>query len=308
MHHLIVDTCVWVDLAVTEFSLAEKLARLIEDGKARIVVPELIKTEWDGCKESIVEQITAAIVESRRSAIRLMSLVDGPDWTEVSDRISSVDPISAGAKLGAQRIEAIEGILDSDVIIGVPVSGQAKALAVDHALQKKAPFRSCNSMADALIFFAAVEWAKAERPDRAVFVTHNTKDFSDLRRGDEGVDFKERLAPDLQVLADENRLGFEVVMGRALNDIEQSVVTKEEIDRGEAVVESARILDDVLEVMLSGAVFAKMVDQQRKAAEMLSGGVVVKMLDQQRRAAEMLSGGVVAKMLDQHRQMRPDLD
>jgi len=100
LHHLFLDTCVWVDLAVSEFSLVAKLARLIEDGKATIVVPELIKTEWDGCKKKIVAQITDDVTESRRFAIRFMSLMDELN-TDVSDHISSVDPISTGAKIGA---------------------------------------------------------------------------------------------------------------------------------------------------------------------------------------------------------------
>ncbi len=284
MHHLIVDTCVWFDLAVSEFSLVAKLARLIAADKVTIVLPELIRNEWNHCKKKIVEQITRGITDARRSAITLTTLLDETDLTEISDRISSVDPVSMGADIGTQRIQAIEKILDSDSTIWVPASSQTNASAIAHALQKKAPFRQRNSMADALIFLSAVEWVNANKPERSVFVTHNTKDFSDEKRGDEDRDFKERLAPDLQVLADKNRLEYGIIVGRVLNDIEQSVATEEEIERGETVVERKRVLDD----LRSGPI-ADALEQQKKFQDMMSGPVA-DALEQQKKFQDMISG------------------
>jgi hypothetical protein len=110
---------------VSEFSLIPKLARLIEDGKATLVVPELIRTEWDGCNKKIVAQITNEIVDTQRFALKFMSFVDEGEPTDVGDRISSVDPIALGIKIAAQRILAIEKILDSDKTIRVPVSNHS---------------------------------------------------------------------------------------------------------------------------------------------------------------------------------------
>jgi hypothetical protein len=306
LHHLIFDTCVWVDLAVSEFSLVAKLGLLIQDGKAKIVVPEIIRTEWDGCKKKIVTQITEGIVEARRSAISLKSFMD-EGCTDVFDRISSVDPISTGVKISAARIQAIEEILDSDATIRVPVSDQTKTSAVERAVQKKSPFRSRNSMADALIFLTAVEWVSATKPDRAVFLTHNTKDFSDDKRGEEDADFKNRLAPDLRSLADKNRLGYGINVGRVLNDVEQSVATEEEIEHGEAVVERTRAQDD-----WSMLPRARTLELQKKFDEMrrsgpnaipdvlieqmefhaMSSGVIADVLKQQEKFQEMTSGPI----------------
>ena len=301
MHYLFLDTCVWVDLAVSEFSLVAKLARLIDDGKVSIVIPELIRTEWDGCKKKIETQISNEVVEARRFAMRFVSFMDEIESTDVSAQISSADPISMGRRIAAHRINAIETILNSDATTRIPVSAQAETLAIKHALDKKAPFRMRNSMADALIFLASVEWVNDQKPDIAVFVTHNTKDFSDEKRGDDDVSFKERLAPDLQALVENNVMTFGTVIGRVLNDVEQSVATDEEVERGEEVVARTRLKDDVLEELISGDAIAKLLAQQKKFEEMTSGGAVAKMMEQQKKIEEMASGGAIGKMLEQQR-------
>lgn len=301
MHYLILDTCVWVDLAVSEFSLVAKLSRLIDDGKASIVIPELIRTEWDGCKKTIEKQIENEVVEARRFAMRFVSFMDEIESNDVSAQVSSADPISMGRRIAAQRIDAIQNILKSDATTRVPVSEQAERLAIKHALEKKAPFRMRNSMADALIFLAAVEWVNDQKPQNVVFVTHNTKDFSDEKRGDDDVSFKERLAPDLLSLVENNGMTFGAVIGRVLNDIEQSVATEAEVERGEAVVARTRLRDDALEELMSGGAIAKLLAQQKKFEEMTSGGVVAKMIEQQKKIEEMAAGGAIGKMLEQQK-------
>ncbi|MCP9841546.1 DUF4935 domain-containing protein [Synechococcus sp. J7-Johnson] len=303
LHHLFLDTCVWFDLAVSEFSLVAKLARLIDEGKARIVIPELIRTEWDGCKNKIETQIAKEVVDSRRFAIRFMSFMDEIESTDASSRIASADPKSMGRRIAAHRIDAIETILNSDATTRVPVSDQARTLAIKHALEKKAPFRMRNSMADALIFLAVVEWVNDQKPDCAVFVTHNTKDFSDEKRGEDDVFFKERLAPDLQSLVENNGMMFGAVIGRVLNDVEQSVATEAEVERSEAVVARVRLNDDVLEELMSGGAIAKLLAQHKKFEELTSGGAIAKMMEQQKKFEEMTSGGAIGKMMEQQRKI-----
>jgi hypothetical protein len=156
LYHLILDTCVWFDLAVSEFSLVSKLARLVDDGKANIIIPELIQKEWDGCKKKIKSQISDEVVEARRLALRFVSFMDEVESTDVSAQVASVDPTTLARRIAGQRIAAVEAILNSSAATRVSVSKQAETLAVKHALEKKAPFRMRNSMADALIFLGSV--------------------------------------------------------------------------------------------------------------------------------------------------------
>ena len=288
MHNLFLDTCVWVDLAVLEFSLVDKLNRLIDEGKVTIVVPELIKNEWDGCKKKIIEQITKEVVDARRFTFKFISFVDELN-TDVAKHLSSFDPISTSAKISAHRIQSIEKILNSNLTILVPVSDQTKILAIDLALQKKAPFQMRNSMADALIFLTAVEWVNANNSNKSVFVTLNTKDFSDEKRDDEDISFKERLHPDLQFHIKNNELEFGIVLGRVLNDIEHSLATQEEIDRGETVVEDIRVKDDVLEGLMSGGPAAQILEMQKALKEQFSGPAA-QILEMQKALKEQFSG------------------
>ena len=280
-----------------------KLARLIDDGKASIVIPDLIRTEWVGCKKKIERQIANEVVEARRFAMRFVSFMDEIESNDVSAQVSSADPISIGRRIAAQRIDSVETILNSDATTRVPVSAQAETLAIKHALEKKAPFRMRNSMADALIFLAAVEWVNDQRPDNVVFVTHNTKDFSDEKCGDDDVSFKERLAPDLLSLVEDNGMTFGAVIGRVLNDVEKSVATDAEVEHGEAVVARTRLRDDALEELMSGGAIAKLLAQQKKIEEMTSGGAISKMLEQQNKIEEMASGGAIGKMLEQQKKI-----
>lgn len=243
---LILDTCVWIDLAVSHHSLITKIAQLVDTGKATIVVPEPVRTEWDRLKrKKVTERILRDAAEDRRSAMKFASLLDDED--DLSKRISAIDSETAASEVAADRINAIEELLNSGAQISVPDS--AKFLAVDHALQKKAPFRLKNGMADALIFFTTVDWVNSEAPNAAVFVTHNTKDFSDEKRSEDDAYFTERLSPDLQPFTNGNGLKYGVFVGRVLNEIEEATATEEEIEREEAVVQ-IRLGDDALADML----------------------------------------------------------
>lgn len=298
MHHLILDTCVWVTLAKFEFSLVAKLAQLIDTKKVTIVLPELIRKEWNDCKTHIVKQITDEVTDHRRSAIRLRTFLDSPALADSFDRISSVDPVSTGTQIAAHRIAAIEKILDSDSIIWVPLSSHTKSLAITHALEKKPPFRDRNSMADALIFLSAVERMKANKPNNAVFITHNTNDFSDQKRDKDDRHCKERLAPELQLLVHKSTFRYEIVLGRVLNEIEPFVATEEEIERGETIVECTRALDERIRI-LSGAIadILKRHEQRMAMAGRAIAGVLKGHEIQQRMAAGAIAG-VLKQLVD----------
>jgi hypothetical protein len=82
--------------------------------------------------------------------------MDEVESTDVSAQVASVDPTTLARRIAGQRIAAVEAILNSSAATRVSVSKQAETLAVKHALEKKAPFRMRNSMADALIFLGSV--------------------------------------------------------------------------------------------------------------------------------------------------------
>jgi hypothetical protein len=132
-------------------------------------------------------------------------------------------------------------------------------------------------------------------------VTHNTKAFCDEKRSDDDVSFKERLAPDLQSLVASNGMTFGAVFGRVLNDIERSVVTEAEVERGDAVVARTRLKDDVIEELTSEGTIAKLLAQRTSLDEVTSGGAFAKALEQQKKLEEMVAGGAFAKARSNNR-------
>ena len=107
----------------------------------------------------------------------------------------------------------------------------------------------------------------------------------------------------MQSLVENNGMMFGAVIGRVLNDVEQSVATEAEVERSEAVVARARLKDDVLEELMSGGAIAKLLAQQKKFEEMTSGGAIAKMMEQQKKIEEMTSGGAIGKMMEQQRKI-----
>ena len=301
MHYLILDTCVWVNLAVSEFFLVAKLTRLIEEKKVTVVIPELVRTEWEGCKNTILSQITDEVVKGYRAYNNFISFLNQNNYTDLDESILSFNPSLIGAELSNSRIFAIEQILDSDVAIQLPVSDWSKNMAIEHALQKKAPFRSRNSMADALIFFSAVEWVNTKKPDNSFFVTHNTKDFSDPQMSN-----NELLAVDLQSFVVNINLGYDIIIGRVFNKIEQFVVTKEEIEQEEADVELIRFKEELSEDSIFGSRISNFFVEQQNREKSLSG-VVSKAFEQQKKWQEMLSGGAMNKIFEEQRALQDSI-
>jgi len=140
MHCLILDTCVCVDLAVFEHSLVSKLSGLLADGKANIIVPVLVKEEWNGCKQKIKAQILKNVVDARKSAIRIVDFLNEVESNELQAQLEQIDPTILSNKISDQRIAEIEKLLNATTTLSILISETTKKLAVEHALEKKHPF------------------------------------------------------------------------------------------------------------------------------------------------------------------------
>lgn len=289
MYHLFLDTCVWIDLAVNQDSLIPKLFKLIEDSKVRIVVPELVKQEWDSNKKKIISQITKKIVDAQRSSITYLSFIEKSEYEDFRAFISSANPQTMGKNLAEDRIQRIESIINSESSLRIPISDSGKVIAIEHALQKKAPFHMKNSMADALIFFTIVEWVNNNNPDKSIFVTLNTRDFSDKKKSDTDTSYFERISPDLQQYVEENGLEFAPYFAKVISEIERFLITDEEIRISESVVKQIRELDDYLGILMSSSGMKEYLKQQEEMKELMSSSGMKEYLKQQAEMKELMS-------------------
>ena len=241
MHYLIFDTCVWINIVQEEYSLVAKITKLVEDGMATIVVPDLVREEWNRKKTEARKQITKKLAAGRREILRVLE-----DATNVRD----VDPDAHAGR----RIASIDSIIESATAISV--SSDNRDLAVNFALDKKPPFRYRNSMADALIFFSMVDWFKTIEGGKFIFVSKDG-DFSD--KGDKT---RLKLADELMDLVEEQE-NFEYLLSpaQALNRVRESTVTDEEIELSAAIVARDSALEDYRETVVRTGYAQGAVDQ-----------------------------------------------
>lgn len=185
MFHVLIDTCVWLDLAENpkHTPLLTVMEDMIKDGLLRLIVPRVIVDEFRK-NRGRVEKSSVRSLASHFQAVKEAVNKSGGDRRRTKLVLSHLDdvnhriPIVGGAAIAT--LDRVEKILTSSMIIDA--SDAIKARAADRALTGKAPchHENKNSIADALIFETYVECV--QRPNSAgqryVFVSHNKNDFS----------------------------------------------------------------------------------------------------------------------------------
>jgi PIN domain len=183
MFKILVDTCVWLDLAkdARQRALLGVLEELVREGRIALVVPRIVLDEFARNKARVaaesgrsisdvlkrVREVVDRLGDQRGKRIALRQLAD------VGHRI----PLLGEAAI--ESIGRIETLLASAPV--VETSSDVKVRAADRAVAGRAPFhRNKNSVADAILIetYADLVRGKGSSGVRFAFVTHNTKDFS----------------------------------------------------------------------------------------------------------------------------------
>lgn len=181
--HLLIDTCVWLDLAKDhrQLTLLAALEALVRQGEVILIVPEIVKEEFARNKARIAEESgrsLSGVLKRVKEAVDQFGTAEGKAATlaQLNDIDHRIVTLGESVNASLRRIEAL--LLAAQ---GTPASEAIKLRAAQRAIDKRAPFhRQRNGMDDAVIIetFAAVE-AAGEGGANYVFVTHNVKDFSD---------------------------------------------------------------------------------------------------------------------------------
>ena len=184
MFRLLVDTCVWLDLAKDpkHHGVLSALEQMVRSKTVQLLVPDIILVELQRNKDRVTKESARSLsshfrlvreavgkvgIDARR-ARTLMGLLD-----DVSSRL----PRTSGAAEDA--FNRIEKLLRAGVQLSA--SDAVKLRATERALDKRAPFhRDRNSMADALLIetYGDCVAISRDRNERFGFVTHNKADFS----------------------------------------------------------------------------------------------------------------------------------
>lgn len=184
MFRILIDTCVWLDLAkdqrqVPVVSVIEEMVRL---RLVTLIVPSIVLDEFRRNRERIAKESAKSLSAHFRLVKDAVGKIGGDKrrMRVVLSHLDDVDhkiPIVGGTAVNT--LDRIEKLLKSCAII--EPSEAVKLQAVQRAVEKKAPFhRDKNAMADAIIIETYAECVRDKKAQgvRFAFVTHNKSDFS----------------------------------------------------------------------------------------------------------------------------------
>jgi PIN domain len=229
MFQLLIDTCVWLDIAKDrkQQSLLTALERLLEHRKIELLVPRIVVEEFDRHKSRIVQEATKSMSSTLRRAKELVGeFGKGAKARRVIQEIENIDYLMPS--LGDTAVDSvvrIEALFKAAKIL--EVSDTFKLRAAQRAFDKKAPFhREKNSIADAVLIEVYAETVAVSRTKglRFSFVTHNIRDFS-LPNGDTRLPH-----PDIAPLFSKIRSIYSTNLGELLKRIDTELLAELKLD------------------------------------------------------------------------------
>jgi hypothetical protein len=183
MFKMLIDTCVWLDIAKdhTQKAVLGTVEELIKQGELVLLQPQTIVDEFARNKARVIEDSNRSLGSYlKRVKEAVDKLGDPKGKAAVMRHLDDVDhklpSLSDTATRSVSRIEAI--FAKSSVM---PISDGVKLRASQRAIDGAAPFhRQKNSMNDAILIevYADAVTTPSVRGTRFAFVTHNVKDFS----------------------------------------------------------------------------------------------------------------------------------
>lgn len=186
MFNVLVDTCVWFDLAKDnrQTPVIGVVQEMVKRKQVSLIVPRLVLDEFRRNRARIVAESTKSLSSHFRLVKDAVGKIGG-DKRRTRVVLSHLDdvnqklPIVGGTVTNV--LDQIEELLTAATLIDS--SDAVKLRAAQRGVEKRAPFhRDRNSMADAVLIeiYGECVRAKDTAGQRFAFVTHNKNDFSVL--------------------------------------------------------------------------------------------------------------------------------
>jgi Zn-dependent peptidase ImmA (M78 family) len=183
MLKILVDTCVWLDLAKDpkQANNLRVLEELVKENAVELIVPQTVLDEFARNKTRVTEENAKSIASTlKRAKDIIVERGDARRIRSAMKLLNAADYQIPGPKDAAKgTVARIEALLKSGTLL--PISDAMKVRASNRAIDGRAPFhRGKNSINDALLIEAYGEFSQAQgKGVRCAFATHNYKDFSD---------------------------------------------------------------------------------------------------------------------------------
>jgi hypothetical protein len=225
MFKILIDTCVWLDLAKDprQLPLLTVVEEMVNAGMVTIIVPRVVLDEFRRHRERIAKESAKSLSAHFRLVKDAVSKIGGDKkkMQVVLSHLDDVDhkiPIIGGTAV--ETIDRIEKLLSASTII--EPSEAVTLRAAQRAIEKKAPFHhGKNAMADAIIIETYAECVHDTTTSsiRFAFVTHNKNDFS-IENGNQKIPH-----PDFAGLFSRIKSLYFINLFETLRRVEPSLVT-----------------------------------------------------------------------------------
>jgi hypothetical protein len=180
---ILIDTCVWLDLAKDyhQQAILGALEELVRQREVSLILPRPVVDEFARNKARVIEESSRSLSSTLKRVKDAVEKFGDPRRKRmVLSQLNDVDhrlPTLGGA--AAETVGRIEKLFARTAVI--EISDAVKLRAAQRAIDKRAPFhRQRNGIDDAILIETYIDavGAKAAGGTRFAFVTHNTKDFS----------------------------------------------------------------------------------------------------------------------------------
>jgi hypothetical protein len=221
---LLVDTCVWIDVATDSrlYGVIDAIERLRDRTFLRVLLPDVIAEELERNITPIEERTRKRFGTLVRGAREIAdALLEGDHRRELLallDRAEHALPAEQAAL--NSRFRRVREILSGEDVYRQETTEAMMAGALRSGLLKRAPFsKGRNSCADALILEHFKVYEKGlPAGDRLALITNNTDDFSSPKDS--------RMPhPDIARLFDGTRTLFSINLPAHLSGIDSAAVT-----------------------------------------------------------------------------------
>lgn len=238
-HYICLDTCTWIYIAngTEPVKHLEFIKEELAKDNINVLVPEIVINEWIRNKDKKVHNFTLKLYDDTLISLKRMEKLigeksqyqflgdifnDNEDSNE--DYFKSLIEKFSRKKTEIKEainknIQTVEKIFAHENCLIIKVTDEIKLKASELALQRKAPFKSKNSFADALIVLSFIDYVIKYEIEGAKFISYNTEDFCEKEEGNY------ILHHDLIPLFEETKSEFFHIVGKVLNTIENNIMS-----------------------------------------------------------------------------------
>jgi hypothetical protein len=178
MLNLLIDTCVWLDIAKDpeQQKTLRVIDELIDMEEVRLLLPETVITEFNNNKERIIKESNQSLSSVIKRAKAMVEKLGANDTKKLV--LGQLDDVNYKIpNLGHTSINIIGNIekLFKKATVLTATEG-IKLKAVERAVDKRAPFhRNKNSFNDAILMETYGSFVNENKSgNQCAFVTHNT--------------------------------------------------------------------------------------------------------------------------------------